>query len=488
MNSEKPDRITLDGTPVGPNTEVLHSMPIDIVPDETGWRPREHVDDAERIVLGSLMMLGQVPTENAVSVAKVRIAELLQVCPPDRFMLANHQQVAAAVEEIAGGGGLPDPVAVAAEMTRQGTIRRLPGGHLYLLKLVEQGLSPTAALLHAEKIVDEHDRYRAWQFGQRTMQRAASCWAAEDNPAEWIVEQAEKLLRRGTVEADKVQTMAEDIDDLWDDLLEPPDPYIVTGLADVDRHVVLERGDLTTLAARPSVGKSLAAATIARNVAIGQHMPVFFAALEMSRVQMVQRTMSAFARVRHERFKRSCLLDPGDIQRMEEAREKLRGVPLYSDYASSVTVPYLRQKLTWLRRHHDDIGLVVVDYLGIMRATQQHERRQLALAEMTQGLRVLADDFNTHILAVHQLNRGPEQRQDKKPQLSDLRESGDIEQDSANVLLLHAPDPEDMTRAGELDIIVAKSRHGQRDVVVPVSYQPHYQRVCNLGRELGDDL
>lgn len=461
-------------------------MSTDMMPDEAEWMPRPHVTSAERAVLGSLMMLGQVSSEAAVSTAHVRIAELLQACPPRQFLDATHQMVASAIEELAGGGRLPDPAAVAKEMARQGTVQRLPGKDLYLIRLVEEGLSPQAALSHAQTVADEHDRYRAWQFGQRVMQRAATQWDPDDGPATWIVEHAEALLRRAAVESDKVQTMAEDIDDLWEELLEPPDPYIVTGLADVDRHVVLERGDLTTLAARPSVGKSLVAATIARNIAIGQHMPVYFAALEMSRVQMVQRTMSALAAVRHERFKRSCLLEPGDIQRMEAAREKLRNVPLYNDYASMVTVPYLRQKLTWLRRHHDEIGLVVVDYLGIMRATQRHERRQLELAEMTQGLRILANDFNTHILAVHQLNRGVEQRADKRPVLSDLREAGDIEQDSANVLLLAAPDPEDMSRAGELDVVVAKSRHGQRDQVVPVLYQPHYQRVCNLANEPTD--
>lgn len=438
--------------------------------------PREaatEIKQAEQAVLGSAM--------TTVSAA----SELLERCPPERFYRPQHQVIAAIIADLAGQGNDVDPQLVLAELHKSGDLDRCGGGP-YLHELYAAALPLSGALKLADDVVADHARRQVHELGQALLQRADNHhrWTAESMQS--AVELVEQKLTLGTDEVGEVATLAEDIDQVWEEVLNPQPPRITTGLADLDEQVLLEAGDMTTLAARTSVGKSMVAGTIAQHVAIDQQVPVLFAALEMSRTQMVQRTLAARARVRHEALKRPGKLEQGDVDRMRRVRNDVAGAPLYSDYASSIGLAHLRQRLRWLIRtcqQNDQLppGLVVVDYLGIMRATHQYERRQLELADAMQGLRALAGEFDLHILVVHQLNRDAHGR---TPQLTDLRESGDIEQDSANVLLLNLPDTEaEPHRTGEMDIVVAKNRHGNPGITIPVSHQPHYQRVGNLSRK-----
>lgn len=435
--------------------------------------PREattEIQRAEQVVLGSAM--------TSVSTA----SELFDLCPPNRFYRLQHQVIAATIADLVGYGNNVGPELVLAQLHKAGDLDRCGGGP-YLHELYAAALPPSGALTLAEDVVSDYTRRQVHELGQALIQRADNRhrWDAESLRA--AVELTEQQLQFDTSESGEVHTLAGDIDQVWEQVLNPQPPRIATGLADVDEHVLLEAGDVTTLAARTGVGKSMVAGTIAQHVAIDQQVPVLFAALEMSRTQMVQRTLSARAKVRHDALKRPGRLERADIERMRQVRDDVADAPLYTDYASSIGLAHLRQRLRWLIRtcqqqNQPHPGLVVLDYLGIMRATHQYERRQLELADAMRGIRALAGEFELHMIVVHQLNRDADGR---APRLTDLRESGDIEQDSANVLLLNLPDTEaEPNRVGEMDVLVAKNRHGNPHVTVPVAHQPHYQRVGNL--------
>ncbi|WP_167305431.1 replicative DNA helicase [Saccharomonospora piscinae] len=441
------------------------------------WDAPDEIVHAERAVLGTVLAEGRLDHPTGVG------ARLLDICQPKAFHRPAHAAIAAACVDILGQHQSVDPTVLVNELFRREELERVGGGG-YVLELLEVATNASAAETLANGVVNDAHRRRMHEIGQNLIQRAAARAWDGDLLASAVDYATEALASLDSgQEQDVVQSLADDVDEVWADLLDPQPPRFATGLTDLDDQLIMEPGDVTTLAARTSVGKSMVASTIAQHVAVNCRIPVFFAALEMSKTQMVRRTLAAQARVQHEALVRPGLLSDDDLRRLQQAKDKLAGAPLFTDYASAISVTHLRHRLRWLiknceRSSHEAPGLVVVDYLGIMRATQRYERRQLELAETMQALRALASEFEVHMLVVHQLNRDAEGRE---PRLVDLRESGDIEQDSANVLLLHLPE-ESEGRGGELDILLAKNRHGRRDTKVTVTYQPHYQRVTSLAR------
>lgn len=439
------------------------------------WDAPEEIIHAERTVLGTVLAEGRLDRPTGVG------ARLLDICQPKVFHRPAHAAIAAVCVDILGQHPAVDPTVLVNELLRRGELERVGGGG-YVFELLEVATNASAAESLANDVVNDARRRRVHEIGQNLVQRAATrAWDGElfASAVDYAAEALASL--DSNQDHDVVQSLADDVDEVWSDLLDPQPPRFVTGLADLDAQLIMEPGDVTTLAARTSVGKSMVASTIAQHVAIHCRVPVFFAALEMSKKQMVRRALAAQARVQHHCLVRPELLTGDDLQRLQQAKDKFAGAPLFTDYASAISVTHLRHRLRWLVKHcarsgYEAPGLVVVDYLGIMRATQRYERRQLELAETMQSLRALASEFEVHMLVVHQLNRDAEGRE---PRLVDLRESGDIEQDSANVLLLHLPD-ESEGREGELDILIAKNRHGRRDARVTVAYQPHYQRVASM--------
>jgi replicative DNA helicase len=326
--------------------------------DPAGFAPSEVIVTAEAQILGTLLELG-ISGRDA---AKVACAEIVEACPPEVFYRPGHQVIASAARDLVGGGQLPDPVAVGTELGRRGDLARV-GGLTALHDLQAVGFIDARPALDRAALVRADAERRRWHtHAKRVLALASDCdaWGPEDTHGEAIIEWAMGI---GTAaeDRDRVLSLSEDVELMWDELFDPPMPHIVTGLADLDRHLLLDVGDITTLAARTSVGKSLVAGIIARNVAIDQCQATFFSAMEMSRKQMVRRHLAALARVRHERFSRPGMLDADDRARLVRARDKLDDAPLYTDYADLVTLAHLRQRLGWMARRHGGIGLVVVD-------------------------------------------------------------------------------------------------------------------------------
>jgi replicative DNA helicase len=228
----------------------------------------------------------------------------------------------------------------------------------------------------------------------------------------------------------------------------------------------LPAGGLVLVAGRPAMGKSTLAVDFARHAALDRAHPVgtVVFSLEMSKTEIAQRVLSAESNIPLTRLRQGDL-SAEDWGRLNTTFERLQNAPLYLDDSPNMSLMEIRAKCRRLKQTHA-LGLVVVDYLQLMSSTRPVESRQQEVSEFSRALKLLAKELGVPVVALSQLNRGPEMRQDKRPMLSDLRESGSLEQDADMVFLVHRPDVYDeQDRPGEADIIVAKHRNGPTGVV-----------------------
>jgi replicative DNA helicase len=233
------------------------------------------------------------------------------------------------------------------------------------------------------------------------------------------------------------------------------------------------------VAGRPGLGKSTLAVDTVRSAAIKHGKPAAIFSLEMSKPEIVLRLLSAEARVPLNSL-RSGHLSDDDWTKLARRMGEIEAAPLFIDDTPSMTLMEIRAKARRLKQVHG-LSLLVVDYLQLLSAAKRTESRQQEVADLSRGLKLLSKEIACPVIAVSQLNRGPEQRADKRPMLSDLRESGSIEADADVVVLMHRDDYYDREspRAGEADVIVAKHRNGATDTVT-VAAQLHLSRFVDM--------
>ena len=223
----------------------------------------------------------------------------------------------------------------------------------------------------------------------------------------------------------------------------------------------LQKSDLIILAARPSMGKTALALNIAENVALLNRSPVAIFSLEMGKEQLVQRLLCSRAEIDSSRVRTGQLRDD-DWAKLGSAMGELGEAPIFIDDSAGVTVMELRGKCRRLKAQHGDLGLVIIDYLQLIEGRSNNDNRVNQMGEISRGLKLLARELNVPIIALSQLSRAVESRQDKRPMLSDLRDSGAIEQDADIVLMIYRDEyynPE-TEKAGIADLIIAKQRSG----------------------------
>jgi replicative DNA helicase len=257
---------------------------------------------------------------------------------------------------------------------------------------------------------------------------------------------------------------------------------VPTGFIDLDSLFSggFKRGQFVVIGARPAMGKSTVAADFARAAAIQNKIPTLFESLEMTSEELSDRILSAEARIAHHHLQQGAATDE-DMRRAARRAPDIAAAPLWINDAALLSLPVLRSRIRNLVRT-EGLRLVIVDYLQLMQAPKA-ENRQQAVAEISRNLKLLAKDFDITVIVLCQLNRGPEQRQEKKPMVSDLRESGAIEQDADIVILLHRDDAYDREapRAGEADLIVGKHRGGPT-AIITVAFQGHYSRFVDMAQ------
>jgi replicative DNA helicase len=258
---------------------------------------------------------------------------------------------------------------------------------------------------------------------------------------------------------------------------------VPTGFAELDSLTNgLHPGQLVILAARPAIGKSTLGLDVCRNASIKHGITSVIFSLEMSRNEIVMRLLSAEAQVSLQHM-RSGTMTEADWAKMANKMGVVSEAPLFIDDSPNMTLMEIRAKCRRLKQRHN-LKLVVVDYLQLMTSGKRVESRQQEVSEFSRSLKLLAKELEVPVIAISQLNRGPEQRQDKRPMLSDLRESGSLEQDADMVVLLHREDfyERESPRAGEADFIVAKHRNGPT-ANITVAFQGHYSRFVDMARD-----
>jgi replicative DNA helicase len=258
---------------------------------------------------------------------------------------------------------------------------------------------------------------------------------------------------------------------------------VPTGFADLDAVTNgLHPGQMVIIAARPGIGKSTLGLDLARSCSVTHGLASVIFSLEMSRTEIVMRLLSAEAKIRLSDM-RSGRMSDDDWTRLARRMGEISEAPLFIDDSPNMTMMEIRAKARRLKQRHD-LRLIVVDYMQLMTSGKKVESRQQEVSEFSRNLKLLAKELEVPVVTISQLNRGPEQRTDKKPMLADLRESGSLEQDADMVMLIHRPDAweRDDPRAGEADLILAKHRNGPT-ATVTVSHQLHYSRFYDMARD-----
>ncbi len=258
---------------------------------------------------------------------------------------------------------------------------------------------------------------------------------------------------------------------------------IATGFNDLDdRTSGLQKGDLVIVAGRPSMGKTAFSMNLVEYAAIKQELPVAVFSMEMPSEQLAMRMMSSFGRINASRL-RTGKLEDEDWPRVTSAVTLLQNAPVYIDDTPALTPTDLRARARRLKREHG-LGMIVVDYLQLMRAPGSGDNRANEIAEISRGMKALAKEMEVPVIALSQLNRSLEQRPNKRPVMSDLRESGSIEQDADVILFLYRDEVynEDSPDRGTAEVIIGKQRNGPIGSV-RVSFRGEYTRFENLARE-----
>lgn len=421
-----------------------------------------HNNDAERAVIGAALS------------ANYMIDDLAEIVRPEDFYQPRHEAAWSAILDVHNRGDRPDPLIVAREMGKTADT-----AYLFETTTVDVIPVPAQAPHYAELVRDAAIVRRILEATNNIRLKVD-----EAESAEGAAEDARRMLDEAlsnTVRTEVGEDASTLADRTIDDLESNDDPGIDTGWTDLDIVVNgLRAGQLIVVGARPSVGKSVIGANVAA-AACKQGIGVHFASLEMTKSEVMRRLFSAHAQVDMSRLMNKQLME-SDWTRLGEKVGDVRSWPLRVDDTPSQSLAQVRARAKRTARRHP-LGLIVVDYLQLMAPRDRRVPREQQVGELSEGLKGLAKELGVPIMALAQLNRGPADRQDKRPQMSDLRESGRIEADADHVWLLHRQDLVDPnSTTGELEIILAKNRNGQAGRTVTLQFQGHYSRAVPITR------
>lgn len=447
------------------------------LPAATAHNPSQDVLDAEAAVAGAAIC-GRHFAEAAA-----------EIVTPDHFHQPHCAVAFAAALHLAGAGKWVDGPAVVRHLEQTGGITAFGRQPVRVYDLARQGAVGLEGVRHhAQTVTTDAARRAMWQACHRGM-RIASAPTFELTDSEMILADVQAATS-GRPDAQAL-LLADDFDDYLESLEKPDlNPVLPTPWVDLNAKVRVRGGQLVVIGARPGGGKSLAGLGIATHTAIKRRHPAALFSLEMPRAQITDRVMAAEARVSLTAFEERQFSE-WDWNRIAKVTNDVRSAPLIIDDAPQLTVAHVRTRLRWMAGQGIPAAVVVIDYLQLMKATGRHESRVAAVGEISRDLKQLAIEFNVPVVALTQLNRASEARSDKRPAMSDLRESGAIENDADIVLLLHrppAPTEEERNesvpdRSGEVDVLVEKQRQGINKIDIPLAWQAHYARLANLGKD-----
>lgn len=426
--------------------------------------------EAEMAVLGGMLLSARA------------IGEVGEILAGKDFYKPAHELIFTAILDLYAEGEGADAVTVGALLAKRGEIARV-GGVPYLHTLM--GSVPTAANAgyHAE-IVHEHAvRRRIIEAGTRI---AAMGWETDDGAdlADIIDRAQAETHALSCVDQQAASTPADSVIRVLEGIETPGGRGLATGFRDLDELTDgLQPGQMVIVAARPAIGKSTFALDVCRHVAIDLGLHAAFFSLEMRQDEITKRCLSAEAAVALHHLRHGRMTED-DWLRLSKQMPRVSAAPLHVDDTPGLSMMAIRTKARRLKQQYD-LRLIVVDYLQLMSsgAARRHENRQTEVSEISRGIKLLGQELDVPVIAVAQLNRGPEARSDKRPMMSDLRESGALEMDADIVILLHREDAyeRESPRAGEADLIVAKHRNGATSTIT-VAFQGHYSRFVDMAQ------
>ncbi len=433
--------------------------------------------EAEQAVLGSIIIDPKCLNDVATSVKA------------EYFYIPQHREIYSSLAEMYELSQTIDFVSLLEKLKRDGVYDEA-GGKAYLTQLV-QTVPSAANVLTYVAIVRERYYARSLMTAAQDIIKDINDNALDSGRLLDSAEQRIYEIRQGREITGLTHIKSVIENETYDRLSKMADPEtradyigIPCGIGELDRMITgLNKSDLIILGARPGMGKTSFALNIVRNVAVNTGRTVCFFSLEMTRDQLAQRMLSSEAGIKSEKL-RTGELDEDEWTRLAQAGDALSKADIYFDETSSITVPEMKAKLRRMKK----VDLVVIDYLGLMHSARQIDNRVQEISEITRNLKIMAKELKVPVIACAQLSRGTEAKgKSHKPALSDLRDSGSIEQDADIVLFLYRDayydsekaDDEDLSDQTKSECIVAKNRHGEIGTI-PLHWDGQFTRFTSV--------
>ncbi|MBA2320699.1 MAG: replicative DNA helicase [Deltaproteobacteria bacterium] len=434
-------------------------------------RATPHAPEAERALLGGLILRPD------------QIAIVAEIVGQEDFWRREHGELFKLLAELSARGATVDAVTVPI---RVGSDPDRYGGTAYVAELVDQ-VPSTANLGHYAEII--RSRSLARQLSTVATALADEASAAPDTVEELVDRAANEILGIGRTRgrggwaaiSELLDTEIVRIQKVYDDRDRGGTGGYTTGFIDLDTQLDgLHPSDLVILAARPGMGKTALALNIGLNLALDAKRPVGVFSFEMGRGQLVTRMLCCHALVDGGKIKTG-KLDQEDWERLTSADEFMRATRVYIDDTPNLSIGDVRGRARRLKSEHADLGLIILDYLQLMRGDDPRASREQQISAISRGLKILAKELQVPVLALSQLNRSVESRPDKRPLVSDLRESGAIEQDADVILFIYRDElyNKETAEPGVAEVIIAKHRNGPTGTV-RLAFQGQYTRFDNL--------
>lgn len=452
MNEFNPDKITETSRKRNPRVNTINQQLFEI-----GKLPPQAVD-LEEAVLGSLLL------------DKDALTNVIDILQPKSFYKENHARIFSAIQRLFQRSEPIDILTVTQELKKSGELE-IVGGAYFISQLTNRVASSANAEYHARIIAQKYIQRELIRISTDTIRDAYE----ETSDVFELLDSAEKNLF-GIVESnirknyDKMHTLiSQSIKEIEAARSQTSGVTgVQSGFTDMDRVTAgWQKSDLVIIAARPAMGKTAFVLSLARNAAVDFKKPVALFSLEMSSLQLVNRLIASESELPAEKLKKGQLEDY-EFQQLNAKIGSLTEAPIFIDDTPALSIFELRAKARRLKQKHD-VSMIVIDYLQLMRSGSEHKgNREQEISNISRSLKSIAKELNIPVLALSQLSRQVENRGgDKKPQLSDLRESGAIEQDADMVLFIHRPEYYNLTEdengnstAGMAEIIIAKHRNG----------------------------
>jgi replicative DNA helicase len=427
---------------------------------------------AEESILGAMML------------SPGAIGAVAEIVDASVFYRPSHGLIYKAAIELYAKGEPVDAITLPDYLDKTGSLDDA-GGRARIIELASL-VPSTANASHYARIVKEMATLRGLiSVGQRVERLG---WDREGEATD-LVNQAEQFIfelaqGRITHEFSHIEQLLKESFERITALYEAGAEVtgVPSGFRELDKLTSgLQPGNLIIVAARPSMGKSALALCAAANIAVRHDLPVALFTLEMSKSEVTQRLMCSEGKIESQRL-RTGKLQQDDWSRLTTACDKLMKAPIYVDDTGSTTMMDIRSKSRRLKTQHPNLALIVVDYLQLMTSGKDMENRVQEVSQISRQLKVLARDLDVPILALSQLSRAVEQRHDKRPILSDLRESGSIEQDSDLVMFIYRDEyynPDETDQQGLAEVHIAKHRNGPTDTV-KLSFLKRYAKFADL--------